>query len=385
MDRLANGGGSLVAIECATFNANLSALAGGLQVKLATRVRLLDRTLHAGAQWNFKAQETSADAMYAAILRELISPSGATCSSMPPSLTQIGAGLPTQRLKAAFTPASTDEGGEMTLRATFDNPAARYPAVSVSWGDGTTHEFAAGESRTLITTHRFVKDGRAPVSLVVRDTGSFTYQLNPVVNNVAPVATWLETDPLPAREGDLVTLRGGFVDPGSEDKHTVRVTWGDGSVEVHNVEAGARRFSVQHRYRDDQNAQVSVVVSDELAAGAGRSYPAVAINVAPSILSFAAKRAVTPAGQVPVVEATAGVEVIYGLEFSDPGTIDTHTVTVDWGDGTKTTAAAAAGARRVELPHRYAAGGTKTIKFAITDDDGASASTIVPVYVRDAP
>ena len=59
--------------------------------------------------------------------------------------------------------------------------------------------------------------------------------------------------------------------------------------------------------------------------------------------------------------------------FTDTGTPDTHTATVDWGDGTPTTTATVsetAGSGTIADSHTYAAGGVYTVTMTLEDDDG---------------
>jgi PKD repeat protein len=91
-------------------------------------------------------------------------------------------------------------------------------------------------------------------------------------------------------------------------------------------------------------------------------------NVAPSVNAGAggpALKSNTPSG----LNAT----------FTDPGA-DTHTATIDWGDGTPKTAIDPA-ASPIDVSHRYANPGRYLIRVTVTDDDGGSASDTVEVSV----
>ena len=66
--------------------------------------------------------------------------------------------------------------------------------------------------------------------------------------------------------------------------------------------------------------------------------------------------------------------------FSDPGTLDTHTATIDWDDGSAleatTVVQLASG-----IEHVYGDNGTYDVTVTVTDDDGGSGSDTVPVTV----
>jgi Calx-beta domain/PKD domain len=55
--------------------------------------------------------------------------------------------------------------------------------------------------------------------------------------------------------------------------------------------------------------------------------------------------------------------------FTDPGTADTHTATIAWGDGS-TSPASVTGHTVAATSHTYAAAGPFTITLKVTDDDG---------------
>jgi hypothetical protein len=78
--------------------------------------------------------------------------------------------------------------------------------------------------------------------------------------------------------------------------------------------------------------------------------------------------------------------VTYRIDFTDPGELDAHTVTVDWGDGSKAqTVAMGPRPRRLELPHRYDAEGSFGMHVAVADEDGGRGETIVSTGVRALP
>ena len=71
----------------------------------------------------------------------------------------------------------------------------------------------------------------------------------------------------------------------------------------------------------------------------------------------------------PDMGATAGTAVAVSTSFTDAGTLDTHSATVNWGDGTAVTTIATA-TSPFSRSHTYAAAGTFTVTVCVTDDDG---------------
>ncbi len=126
---------------------------------------------------------------------------------------------------------------------------------------------------------------------------------------------------------------------------------------------------------DNGSYQVTLEVSDGQAATSAASAVEVT-NVAPTIDAILA-----PAD--PVALDAQPVEVI--VEFSDPGTNDTHTTTINWGDGTNDPSEAPS---PVTASHTYAEEGVYTLQVAISDDDGNSDTTVyesVVIYNSAGP
>ncbi len=82
--------------------------------------------------------------------------------------------------------------------------------------------------------------------------------------------------------------------------------------------------------------------------------------VSPGGVSFATEKGVS------LVTAT----------FTDPGVVDTHTATVDWGDGTDPVSvpvlAQGTGWGEVQAAHTYSTDGTFTVTVTLSDDDGGT-------------
>src|SRR5206468_623453 len=118
-------------------------------------------------------------------------------------------------------------------------------------------------------------------------------------------------------------------DPGTQDTHTVVIDWGDGSAaQTLNLAAGVLSFSgVSHQYLDNRPgdapyAVTALVTDNDGSAGSGSAAVAVA-NVAPADLALSLS-----AGSI-----AARVPYTTLFRSTDPGTQDTHTVVIDWGDG----------------------------------------------------
>jgi hypothetical protein len=91
-------------------------------------------------------------------------------------------------------------------------------------------------------------------------------------------------------------------------------------------------------------------------------------NVPPEIESFD----ITDSSGLELCEnppvTLVGLELVAVVTFTDPGIPDTHTATIDWGDGTVDDLGAVVSP--VNGSHSYSAAGSYAIVVAITDDDG---------------
>jgi len=86
-------------------------------------------------------------------------------------------------------------------------------------------------------------------------------------------------------------------------------------------------------------------------------------NVAPEILSLSSDATLANKGEV-----TEPVTVF--ATFTDAGIPDTHTASIDWGDGTTSAATINQAAETVSGSHEFTSGGIFTVTLTLTDDDG---------------
>ncbi|HYT88770.1 MAG TPA: PKD domain-containing protein, partial [Gemmataceae bacterium] len=100
-------------------------------------------------------------------------------------------------------------------------------------------------------------------------------------------------------------------------------------------------------------------------------------NVAPSNLALTLSAAALLVGQSLSLDGS----------FTDPGTGDQHTVTIDWGDGSPATVLTLTpGVRTFSTTHRYdvaSKADTDTVHVTVADDHGGSTNAAASVVVRD--
>lgn len=76
-----------------------------------------------------------------------------------------------------------------------------------------------------------------------------------------------------------------------------------------------------------------------------------------------------------------GEEYRLRASFTDPGSADTHSATIDWGDGTPKTVIDSA-TSPLAWNHRYTDTGRYTVRVTVVDDDGGRDRDTVRVTVK---
>ncbi|MFL5340262.1 MAG: FG-GAP-like repeat-containing protein [Gemmataceae bacterium] len=289
-----------------------------------------------------------------------------------------------------------DEGSLATFSVTFSDPGTLETfTATVDFGDGTTQSATGspgGTTHTITFTHQYVDDNPtgtssdlASISVTVSDDdpGSGSGITAVTVNDVAPTVTGVSLNPTSLTEGSSTTLTVSFTDPGIQDTFTATVNWGDGTstdtVSVGTAQAPNHSFTLSHVYADDNSSgappnvfTLSVTVQDDdTLSGTGGAQVTVS-NVPPTITGLGLSPRNLNEGQ------TATLTV----SFTDPGTQDTHTATINWGDGSATnTVSAAAGVTSFSISHLYAddnptgtPSDVNSVIVTVADDDGGRAS-----------
>jgi Ca2+-binding RTX toxin-like protein len=170
-----------------------------------------------------------------------------------------------------------------------------------------------------------------------------------------------------ALEGDLVSLGSAtYNGPIPANQLTLTIAWGDGTSEpgvlVPTSGTNGGTISNTHRYADNGSYTVTLTLTDGTSTISDTLVVTVS-NVAPVGGTLSGLAA-----------AVRGQTVNYSLPFTDAGTADTHTASIDWGDGTSSTGVVteSAGVGTVTGSHVYTTSGNYTITFTVSDDDGAS-------------
>jgi len=165
-----------------------------------------------------------------------------------------------------------------------------------------------------------------------------------------------------ADEGDEIAFSGS----GPTDA-TILWDFGDG---LHVTGA----YTPTHWYRDDGLFEARLRVSDEEGRIGMDALFATINNVPPTV-------SVDEFTPPPI---SPGEVVTFTAAFADPGVLDTHSATTDWGDGTvePATVNQGAGSGTVYGFHAYPEEGTFAVEVCVTDDEGGAGCDSFQVIVQ---
>ena len=259
------------------------------------------------------------------------------------------------------SPDPVDEGMTytLTLGAITDPGDDTVTSWIVDWGDGNTNTYDSAGAKT----HEFADDGSYDIAVDLTDedgTHADAGAESVTVSKVAPTVDALSGDTI--LEGGTYTEAGSFTDPG-DDAWTATVDYGDGSG-VQALALTGKDFDLSHTYADDGSYTVTVEVTDTDDALSDTETCTVTVNNADPVVTAPAN---TGGAEGAVITPAAA-------SFADAGAADTHTATVDWGDGQ--TEDLGAVTSPIDLgSHTYAddsalePGETYTVTVTVSDDD----------------
>jgi PKD repeat protein len=304
---------------------------------------------------------------------------------VPDPATQCKPGAVVKNFQLDLTPATAteDTGTTHTVTATLKDPEATPPELN-----GQHILFTAGGANSASGSGTTNVNGQASFSYTGTNVGvdaiNACYDFNN--NNVCDTSevfataqvTWVNPPPTndaggpySGNEGSAIGITGTANDPNGD---TLTNTWS--YAPVAGVDAGATcsfgsasALSTTVTCTDDGTYRLTLTTSDGVNTPVTDTADLTVANVAPVIGSVT----------TPVDPTAVGTPTALTASYSDAGSNDTHTASIDWGDGTTTTPAATAGA--VSDSHTYASAGTYTVCLTVTDDDGASDTECSANYV----
>ncbi|MDH3308011.1 MAG: PKD domain-containing protein, partial [Acidimicrobiia bacterium] len=264
-------------------------------------------------------------------------------------------------------------------RMSFFDPGADAPwDATVDWGDGSPVDATSitVDQLTGILSmpvgHAYPALGLYTVEVCVQDDdgeGCDSFDVN-VSNNVPPVSD--AGGPYAGDEGAGIALDG----TGSVDDNGTIETWIWSATDPKVTLTGADTDSPTFTASDNGSFELTLQVCDNEDACSDVSAATVVVgNVAPTV-DAGADQAVLVGDTVVLDPAT----------FTDPGTADTHTAEINWGDGTVESGTVGAGI--VDGSHVYDTEDVYTVTVTVTDDDGGVGSdtfTVTVTLVANVP
>ncbi|MCA9067551.1 MAG: matrixin family metalloprotease, partial [Planctomycetaceae bacterium] len=231
--------------------------------------------------------------------------------------------------------ATVNEGQQATLSGTITDVSSLDEFdLTIDWGDGYVETYYTVPAGAFSYSYTYADDPPGigadtytiQVTVVDDDTGTDSKSTDVTVNNVNPVVT---LDPVSdVNEGDSSYVSGTVTDPGVYDTHTVTIDWGDGHSEEVWVD-GSGFFEGWHTYEDDDPTatasdiySITATVEDDDTGTDSDSASFTVNNVAPTLYYTDY-----------YWEITDGIELTVEGSFDDVWA-DSHTLTIDWGDGT---------------------------------------------------
>jgi hypothetical protein len=226
---------------------------------------------------------------------------------------------------------------------------------------------AASDEASMQTVTVTADDGHGLTA-----TGSFSL----TVTGVAPTAKIL-TDPISAPEGTAEPFTGGATSPDPAD-NAAGFSYAWTVTKDGNAFAQAAGSAFSFTPDDEGTYVVTFQATDDGGLTGTTSMTVIGTNVAPAV----AISSVTASAPLVV---TPQETLTFGGGFTDPGKLDTHTATWNFGDGSVSTASyGPGGSASLSAAHSYAAAGTYTVTLTVSDDDGGVGQASTRVTIQTA-
>jgi chitodextrinase len=262
----------------------------------------------------------------------------------------------------ANTGSFSDADGDTVALTASAGTVAGSSNGTWSWTQPASDE---GSSQTITIT---ADDGHG-----LNSTTSFTATSTGVKPTVAissanpglSAAALSSSVPASIPEGTAVTLNGSASSPSADDIAAgFAYSW---TVTKNGVSFGSGNAAAFSFTPDDEGTFVATLLAKDDGGMTGMAAVTfTGANVAPS----AKIASITWTPQLVLV---AHESVNFTGSFSDPGALDTHTATWNFGDGATSTGFSSV--------HSYSAAGAYTVTFTVTDDDGGVGQSTATVTV----
>ena len=287
------------------------------------------------------------------------------------------------------TQGSSFSGTLATLRDSDSTLAASGFAAEIMWGDGTS-SVATVVSNTdggfnINGTHTYASAGTYQATVTASDTAlnarTATATANVIDTSFSPAGVTFTTTEAQSFSGSV----GTFADPsGIGNQYFANIDWGDGSTSAGTVAlaAGGSGYSVtgSHTYTGGGSFAVTTTVLEEMTGSTTAGSSAIG-----TIASTAAVTDLnTLTAQATTFSATQGTSATVAVAtFTDTyaaATAGIFSATIDWGDGTSTSAGSVTqsnGTFTVMGTHAFVENGSMSATVSISDTPGTASATAV--------
>lgn len=270
---------------------------------------------------------------------------------------------------AVVLPAATNPSIAVTLAPGWDlvpgSPAANLAGSSFSGesADGFTWSRADQGDENLSITYDVRHEGAPCGPLNVNQSVVYDDDQNAVVTFPAVTVTVNCAPPVAdagpdssVEEGSSVQLDGS----GSSDSDGVITgyLWSGADAAIGSL-SGTSSAVATYSGLDDGADEVTLEVTDDNALTDTDTATVTVQNVAPSVTLTSC----------PVAPNAVNTDVSFAGTFTDPGAADTHSMSVNWGDGSTSHPVVSS---PIGASHQYAAAGIYDIAVTVTDDDGGT-------------
>ena len=272
---------------------------------------------------------------------------------------------------ASASPALVPTGGTIHVNASFHDAGTHDThTATINWGDMATSNGTIVESHGAGTigddAHTYTHSGFYTITVTLHDdNGGIAIKTFPVTVNTPPTVT--AGGPYVGLEGTQMQLSADAHDVDGDAltySWSYTVTGTKPGTDCHTV--GSSTASTLSIFCDDDAViNATVAVSDGVNTPPVHSDTTLTVGNQNPLAGGVTQQPTAPAGNT----------VAISVPFSDPGTHDTHTATIDWGDGHTSPGTVDEIAGTVTGAHNYAIDNHYTVAVTINDDDDGFVTT----------